>query len=258
MTSTPTAYWPTWTLVDTLARAGCGELAGGALQGTRSVLKALVALTDHRTGSGLITLHQVADTAGLASVRHVSTRMQLLEALGIITWTRGGVDHGRPLPSHVRISKQALVRLIELARPAIDAVRAARRLATQRRIRDIIWCFSKRGKRNTLSVHAALGNSLPPLKGESPEGVTSPTVHNSTQPKETTVRINCQHGVRAETCHECTRLDKAPDGYHYDWGTCSTCHHPADVHNRLESRVSAEYRHPLMPTIKRGNPAPAR
>lgn len=256
MTATPTAYWPTWTLVDTLARAGWGELAGGALQGTRSVLKALVALTDHRSGAGLVTLHHVADTAGLSSIRHVSTRMQLLEALGVITWTRGGVDHGRPLPSHVRISKRALVMLIELARPALDTLRAARRIATQRRIKDLIWCFSKRrAQRSGLSVHAALSDSPPPLKGESPAGVTSPPVHNS--PGRTKMLyVNCEHGVLATQCHRCTSLDDPPAGYHYDWSKCSTCGETRELHERIAAKTRPEYRHRLTPTLKRGSTTP--
>ena len=249
MTATPTAYWPTPALVDMLARAGWGELAGGELQGVRSVLRALVACTDHKSGEGVVTLHQIADTAGLRSIRHVSTRMQLLEALGIITWTRGGVIDGTPVPSTVRIIKRALITLIELARPVLDKIKAARRVETQRRIRDLIRCFSKRRARNTLSVHAALSDNHSPLTGESPAGVTSRPVHNSQGGRM--IYINCEHGVLATECHRCTSIDTPPDGYRFDFGKCSTCGETRELHDRIAAKTRPEYRHRLTPVLKR-------
>ena len=178
--STPTAHRETRSLVQSLANAGWGPLAGGRMQGVRSTLHALVASLPYKAGSGLVTTNQVADRAGL-SPRWTRDCMQLLEALGIIQWRRGGIEAGRPLPSHVRIVKTALVELIQLARPALDTLNAARRLATAHRIAGIIRVYRRPKRRPTLSTHVELDADLRPLTGESPPGDDSP-VANSTQP----------------------------------------------------------------------------
>lgn len=162
---TVTARNETRVLVGSLARAGWGELGGREWQGVRSVLRALVDLLPYRSGAGLVTAAQVAEAAGL-SPRWVRRCMCVLEDAGVITWHRGGVVAGRPQPSVVRVSKRAVVALIEAARPLREARDAARRTATLARLRELRTGYVRaRGGYRRRSAHAELSTTLPPLRG---------------------------------------------------------------------------------------------
>src|SRR5699024_151837 len=118
---TPTAHWPLSSLLRSLARAGWGELSGREWQGVRSVLRAVVDSVPDRAGEGHVTEPQVAQRAGL-SLRWTRHCLHLLEDLGVIAqWRRGGIVAGRPAPSWLRLSKRALVALVEAARPMREA-----------------------------------------------------------------------------------------------------------------------------------------
>lgn len=152
-------------LVGSLARAGWGELSGREWQGVRSVLRALVDLLPYGSGEGLVTASQVAEAAGLSS-RWVRRCMCVLEDAGVIAWHRGGVVAGRPQPSAVRVSKRAMVALVEAARPLREARDTVRRAATLARLRALRTGYvrSRPGYRRR-SSHAELSATLRPLRG---------------------------------------------------------------------------------------------
>lgn len=160
--STLTAHRPLPSLLLSLERAGWGPLAGHDLQGVRSVLQGLVARLPHKAGQGTLTEAQVADAAG-RSLRWTRRCLHVLEDLGVIEeWRRGGVVSGTPQPSWLRVSKRRLVELIESARPALQAVLALRKAATDARLAGIAYLPG----RNRRSAHAALSAHLHPLTGE--------------------------------------------------------------------------------------------
>ena len=238
--SRPTAYRETRSLLTSLARAGWGELGGGDMQGTRSVLAALVSLLPWRSGAGLVTVAQVADAAGLRSLRWTAGRLHLLADLGVITWTPGGVIAGRPLPGHVRIIKAALVELIDLARPALHAVQSARRAATLARIRGLIRVYSKRQRHKPLSVHASLSDGPHPLTGESPTGDDSPVVDNAHKKEQAMVRIPCEHHrFNVCQCRTCTTNNTPPAGFEFIWAECMTCGRDRTLHDKIEREEAA-------------------
>lgn len=155
-----TAHAPVPSLLTSLQRAGWGDLAGREWQGVRTTLHALAARLPHRSGQGYTTAEQVAQAAGL-SPRWVRRCLLLLEDLGVIEWTRGGVIHGEPAPSFIRIVKTTLIELIQAARPVREAADAARRAATRARIAGLRYV---RGHRRR-SVHAELSASPPTPEG---------------------------------------------------------------------------------------------
>lgn len=201
-----TAHWPVPSLVTSLSRAGWGPLAGREGQGVRSTLRGLMDLLPHRSGQGLVTAAQVAETAGL-SERWVRTCLHLLEDAGIITWSRGGVVEGRPTPSFIRIVKRALVELIHAARSEITQVRADRAKTTRARIERLRWAFQQRSRR---SAHAALSGSPDPLR-EGPARPVPPEQPSGGPPVEI-----CHHGGDARRlasglsrCPMCRREEAA-------------------------------------------------
>lgn len=163
--STPTARNETRVLVGSLARAGWGELGGREWQGVRSVLRAIVDLLPYRSGEGLVTASQVAEAAGLSD-RWVRRCMHVLEDAGVIAWHRGGVIDGRPQPSIVRVSKRAVVALIEAARPLREARDTVRRAATLARLRELRTGYVRaRARYRRRSSHAELTASPRPYRG---------------------------------------------------------------------------------------------
>lgn len=159
---TPTAAWPTPSLLTSLSRAGWGDLTGRSMQGVRSTLRGLADLLPHASGEGLATAQQIAETAGL-SERWVRRCLHLLEDAGVIRWVRGGVAAGTPLPSWFRIDKRALVELILRARPVADAARAVRARVTRTRVATLRWIRST-DRQTRRSAHAALPASPRPLR----------------------------------------------------------------------------------------------
>jgi len=244
--STPTAHRETRSLVTSLARAGWGELGGASMQGCRSVLVALVNSLPWQAGAGLVTVSQVADRAGL-SERWVRTRMHLLEDLGVIEWTRGAVVDGRPTPSWVRIVKTMLVQLIELARPALDAITAGRRAATLARIQGLKRLYVRPRKRNPLPVHAELSTYPHPLTGESPTGDDSPPVDNTHESRSPMYAI-CEHHEIANRCPICVPAGRPPKGFEYA-DKCEGCGRTRAMHDQVAHRTGDP--HPWVPVTLR-------
>lgn len=129
-------------LVDALRRAGWGILRGSENRCARALLETLAGTmrtlkTDAR-GYMTITASQLADRAGY-SERHVRRWLPILEDLGILSWSRGWIEDGRPQPGSMKINKNSLVKFVNDARveyeEAILPVRAARTRARLARLR---------------------------------------------------------------------------------------------------------------------------
>ena len=129
-------------LVDALRRAGWGILRGSENRCARALLETLAGTmrtlrTDAR-GYMTITAAQLADRAGY-SERHVRRWLPILEDLGILSWSRGWIEDGKPQPGSMKINKNSLVKFVNDARveyeEAILPVRAARTRARLARLR---------------------------------------------------------------------------------------------------------------------------
>lgn len=178
--STPTAWWPTPSLLRSLSRAGWGPLAGREYQGIRSTLTALANRLPDKSGEGLSTAEQISAAAGL-SERWTRRCLNVLEDLGIITWQRGGVINGSPAPSFLTIVKSRLVELISQARGLRTTVETEHRAKTRQRIKDAGLNYTirpgrkKKPARSRGSAHAELSASLStPIGGMPPRGNSHP------------------------------------------------------------------------------------
>ena len=129
-------------LVDALRRAGWGILRGSENRCARALLETLAGTmrslkTDMR-GYMTITAAQLADRAGY-SERHVRRWLPILEDLGILSWSRGWIEDGRPQPGSMKINKNALVKFVNDARVEYDEavlpLRAAKTKARLARLR---------------------------------------------------------------------------------------------------------------------------
>ena len=165
-----TAGAPLPVLLDALARAGWADLDTGAAQGVRSTLNALRSLLPHKAAQGLVTTNQVADAAGL-SARWTARCLRVLEEAGLITWTRGQLINGTPIPGFIRVTKNKLLDLINRARGARDERLRARAAETSARIRSTLRNPTQTNRRpitttptqqKPLSLHMELSSTLPP------------------------------------------------------------------------------------------------
>lgn len=201
---TLSSRWQTRDLITALARAGWGPLADREVAGARSVLQALVACLDYHSGQGLTTAAQVADTAGL-SERWTRTRLALLEDAGLITWNRGGVVHGKPQPSFIRIVKTALVDLIKGARPALALVLAARRKRTAHRLAGLRRLNVLPRGTSRRSSHAELSASPIPLRGgdSNPPHLERSTKVLTQDLPECSLHVGNKSGRMASGLHRC-------------------------------------------------------
>lgn len=171
---TPPTVSPGWrlpALVDALARAGWGILAGRQGGAVRSILRALAQHLPDGSATGLVTVPQIADMAGLGE-RWTRDTLGVLERAGIITWTRGGIIDGRPRPSIIRVNKRAIAGLVNDARRRHActlrgrASSFARRLADELRTRTQIRRTTTPRRSPRMGAHAALSAALHPLRGK--------------------------------------------------------------------------------------------
>lgn len=132
-------------LVDALRRTGWGILRGSENRCARSLLETLAgtmrSLKTDRRGYMTITAAQLADRAGY-SERHVRRWLPILEELGLLSWSRGWIEEGKPQPGSMKLNKTVLVKYVTDARKEYDEavlpLRAARtraRLAQLRLLR---------------------------------------------------------------------------------------------------------------------------
>ena len=141
-------------LVDALRRAGWGILRGSENRCARTLLETLAGTmrslkTDAR-GYMTITASQLADRAGY-SERHVRRWLPILEDLGILSWSRGWIEEGKPQPGSMKINKAVLVDYVQDARIQYDeavlplrAAKTAARLSKLRLLR--IKPYPRRGE----------------------------------------------------------------------------------------------------------------
>ena len=168
MTRTVSAGWSLDRLVSALARAAWAELEPRAASGLRTVLRGLVDVLPHGSASGQTTAHQLADTTGL-SERWVRRCLALLEDMGLITWTRGYILAGEPVPSIIRVSKRALADLVNRARRAMPERLQQRADELAARVRETIRTRSTRkqpGPAKTLVKTAELSTAPSPSREE--------------------------------------------------------------------------------------------
>ncbi|MDO4243540.1 MAG: hypothetical protein Q4C85_07255 [Actinomyces sp.] len=179
---TATARWPLYLLLDTLKRQGWGPLAGSPWKGLRAVLQGLAARLPYGAAEGSTTIEQVAAAAGYG-LRWTRRMLTELEDLGVITWVRGGVRYGQPVPSWFRIDKHMLAQLVQAAREQRTAdmiAWAAQTRARLERVRSIRMVKGRRrprpappgarvenrGRETRRSAHAALAASPSPRRGD--------------------------------------------------------------------------------------------
>lgn len=125
-------------LVDALRRAGWGILRGSENRCARSLLETLAGtmrtLKTDRRGYMTITASQLADRAGY-SERHVRRWLPILEELGLLSWSRGWIEEGRPQPGAMKLNKNVLVKFVTDARKEYDeAILPARAARTRARL----------------------------------------------------------------------------------------------------------------------------
>lgn len=162
MVATLTAHRRLPSLLTSLQRSGWGPLAERELQGVRATLVGLVGTLPHGSAQGLVTVAQVADATGGLSTKWVARCLAVLEDMGLLEWRRGGVVAGTPQPSWIRLHKDALVALIEQARPMLAAVLAVRKAITDARLEGIAYISGRKRR----SAHVELSAHLHPLTGE--------------------------------------------------------------------------------------------
>lgn len=151
-----------------LRRAGWGaELAGPDLRGVRAVLAALGEKVDRYSGTGELTVEQIAVHAGYGR-RWTRSRLQLLEAAGLIEWHRGGILEGTARPSWFRVDKRAVFYLLRRAREERDAALELLRAEFRDRIALLRTRTIMPGKQTRRSAHVALSAALPPTGRAAP------------------------------------------------------------------------------------------
>lgn len=182
-------------LVDALRRAGWGILRGSENRCARTLLETLAGTmrtlkTDAR-GYMTITASQLADRAGY-SERHVRRWLPILEDLGLLSWSRGWIEEGRPQPGSMKINKAALVNYVQDARVEYDEavlpLRAAKtraRLAKLRLLRikpyarrcpgraDIASSLSSYERASSAASSRSLSLSIPPTNKSNANSVAA-------------------------------------------------------------------------------------
>lgn len=149
-------------LIDRLARAGWGNLAGPEFRGVRVALAELTRMLDPRSGEGKATVYQLAERTGYTS-RWTGRCLGVLEELELIEWHRGGVVDGKPVPSWFRVSKRALLILISIARDVGADRLAEQKAQTRERIARYRLVRTSRGRKRR-SSHVEVTTALLSIK----------------------------------------------------------------------------------------------
>ena len=177
---TPTAKWPTASLMRSLARAGWSDVLLED-RACRAILRGLVdRYASDESGVAVATLWQIGDAAGYRSKFWISRALGKLEESGIITWERGGIVRGKHVPSHFTVIKTKLVELIYKARklrPAREAAHYAREAERIQR-QGYTWGANSLRKKKRRSDHGPQnGNHLSPIGGVNTTPPSRPTSH---------------------------------------------------------------------------------
>lgn len=188
-------------LVDALRRAGWGVLRGSENRCARSLLETLAGTmrslkTDAR-GYMTITASQLADRAGY-SERHVRRWLPILEDLGILSWSRGWIEEGKPQPGSMKLNKAVLSKYVEDARTEYDeavlplrAAKTAARLARLRLLRIKPYqrrCQGRADMMSSLSSIERAGRAGGPRSLKSSSSQTKTNTSNATSVATTTTK----------------------------------------------------------------------
>ena len=199
-------------LVDALAAAGWGPIAGADWRASRVLLETLARLmwkakTDRR-GQLTITARQLSDRSGYGD-RWTRTHLSVLEDTGVLQWERGGIKDGRPQPGYMRIVKSVLCEWIEVARQAHDEALRQRALEFTARLRTLKFLTIRpKSRRKPL---AAVNTTLPPYRGRKAGSPRQPDPPNSLKedkmlPPAVIDHLPqiCIHGAKSPlTCNRC-------------------------------------------------------
>ena len=197
--SVPSAVWSLDRLVSKLQASGWGELDGPENAGLQKVVTALEALLPWEAAEGRLTRAQVADAAGMTP-KWAGHCLRRLEALGVITWRRGWLDHGQPRPGWIRVSKTRLAEMVRAARGYLDDRRALRRTATHDRLSKLKQrTIPPWNLRRPLSSRGELSSHLPT------QGSTRRSPGAFGQPSQTLP------GIEGDTMPACAICGRAED-----------------------------------------------
>ena len=214
MSSTINSETPAMVLVQSMARAGWGELDGHEWQGVRSTLTAVVARIKGKRGYCKTTVWQVSQSAGL-STRWTARCLRILEGLGIITWNRGVLRDGTPTAGFIQVNKPVLLRFVREAWAKGAAAWQARRAETRARLADL----KRREQHNRRSRRVELSTPLNNNLARRAFGAGSaPNIEPSKEPpswatgKDEPMNdddcLLCDHGYIKESgnCPHCRRI----------------------------------------------------
>jgi hypothetical protein len=221
MTTAATAAWGADRLVDALQRRGWGELDGAENAGLQRVLNALVSLLPYEAAEGRLTRAQVADAASM-SPKWAGHCLARLEALGVITWRRGWLDHGQPRAGWIRIVKIRLAEMVRAVRGYLDDRRARRRAETAHRLAATLHQTTVppwRARRSPLSCRWELSSPLPT------QGRTAHRAPGFHHPPETLPGVDMKPDLSCRVCgrgpDQCAKADS---------------HLPRDMRHTYEAR----------------------
>lgn len=202
------AETPVPILVQSLSRAGWGELTGNEWQGVRSTLNALANRAKGKSYLS-VTVWQLSQSTGL-SEKWTSRCLSILEGIGLITWQRGWIEAGKPRPGFIQIIKARLLGLIHEAWAKGQDRWAAQRAATARRLQAL----KKPNTNLRRSRRVELSSYLNTFSG----GASAPAATKVTVPppawavgKEEPMdpdSLLCDHGYLKDgnTCPHCRRI----------------------------------------------------
>ena len=194
-------------LLDELAAAGWGQLRGRDGHATRHVLTALV------RGAGarhvlVASANQVADRAGV-SERHARRCLHLLESMGLLSWTRGHIQDGRPRPGWFRVRIGALRQLVAHARAQARERLQRRRADTRHRINTTVrqaTLWPRQKQQTPLSDRADMTSTLPLREGKgTPSGRRPPAVDTPTSQEGTAMHLCAAHDIPIDQCALCRK-----------------------------------------------------
>ena len=214
MNSTINSETPAMVLVQSMARAGWGELDGHEWQGVRSTLTAVVTRIKGKRGYCKATVWQVSQSAGL-STRWTARCLRILEGLGIITWNRGVLQDGTPTAGFIQVNKPVLLRFVREAWAKGAAAWQARRAETRARLADLKKRESHKRRSRRVELSTPLNNNLA-RRAFGAGG--APNIEPSKEPpawatgKDETMNeddcLLCDHGYIKESgnCPHCRRI----------------------------------------------------
>ena len=191
-----------------------GVLEGRAYRGVRDVLRVLCHAQHSR--AVVITARQLATRVGL-STRWTRRCLHVLEALGLVRWTRGHIEEGRPRPGWITVRAGRLAQVVTHAREAARAARAEHRKRTDARIRSTVrqaTLWPRKTTRNPLSDQAELSASLPLWRGkgaEAPPSASPPGRRHPAERGDHGMHICAAHDIPIDQCAICRRtLERSP------------------------------------------------